>query len=81
MLWLVISSLVMGVSHVPTGASLAAILIVCGLIRGAPALEENTDLQIANNATHQRACLQIQLHTPPYEAMTVAVPVSHLCFT
>lgn len=52
MLWLVISSLVMGVAHVPTGACFAAIVIVCGLARGAPALEEKTDLQIASIATH-----------------------------
>lgn len=51
MLWLVISSLVIGVSHVPTGASFAAMTMVCGLVRGALAIEEDVDLQIANNAT------------------------------
>ncbi len=54
MLWLVISSLVMGVSHVPTGASFAAMTMVCGLVRGCLALEEELDLQIANNATQLR---------------------------
>ena len=51
MLWLVIISLVMGVSHVPTGASFAAMAMVCGLVRGALAVEEKPDLQIDNNAT------------------------------
>ena len=52
MLWLVISSLLMGVSQVPTGASFAAMSIVDDRMRGALATDEEYDLQIANSAIH-----------------------------
>ena len=47
MLWLVISSLVIGLSHVPTGAAFAAIVIVSVPLRGGVATGEKGDLQIS----------------------------------
>ena len=68
MLWLVISSLVIGVSHVPTGASFAAMTMGCGLVRGSLAVEEEVDLQIANNAIH--------LTELPYQVLAFSMSMS-----
>jgi len=54
MLWLVISSLVIGLSHVPTGAAFAAIVIFSVPLRGGVATGEKGDLQIINHALTAR---------------------------
>ena len=49
MLWLVMSSLVIGVSQFPTGASFAAMVVVRLCSRTDPAKSNDSDLQISRS--------------------------------